>query len=140
MLDGQPFNVFTDHKVLTYTLSPASDPSAACQSRQVSYVAEFTSGIQYIAGAPYVVANTLTSLPGHVVAGGGGAILCGNLCKRALQVSGCHMRRGKQISSPLVFGRLYGYVGVMVLRTAGPGYLEVDWGCLKQFLSWALNL
>jgi hypothetical protein len=70
MLDGGCFTIFTDHKPLTYALARVSDPWTARQSRQMSYVAEYTSDIRHIAGAANVVADTLSRPPGHAAADG----------------------------------------------------------------------
>jgi hypothetical protein len=63
MLDGRHFAIFTDQKPLTYALAWVSDPWTARQSRQLSYVAEYTSDICHIAGAAKVVADTLSRPP-----------------------------------------------------------------------------
>jgi hypothetical protein len=68
MLGGRRFAIFTDHKPLTYALARVSDPWTARQSRQLSYVAEYTSDIRHIAGAANVVADTLSRPPGHAAA------------------------------------------------------------------------
>ncbi len=65
MLDGRRFAIFTDHKPLTYALARVFEPWTAHQSRQLPYVAEYTSDIHHIAGAATVVADTLSRLPGH---------------------------------------------------------------------------
>jgi hypothetical protein len=65
MLDGPRFAIFTNHKPLTYTLVRISDPSTAGQSKQLSYVAEYTSNIRHIAGAANVV-GWLTLSSGHL--------------------------------------------------------------------------
>jgi len=65
MLEGRRFAVYRDHKPLTYALSRVSDPWTARQSRQLSYVAEYTSDIHHIASAAKVVADTLSRPPGH---------------------------------------------------------------------------
>ncbi len=70
MLDGRQFAIFTDHKPLTYTLARVSDPWTAHQSRQLSYMAEYTSDIRHIARAANMVADTVSRLPGHAVAEG----------------------------------------------------------------------
>ncbi len=62
LLEGRKFTVYTDHKPLTYAISRVSDPWTARQSRQLAYVAEYTSDIHHIAGAENIVADTL-SLP-----------------------------------------------------------------------------
>ncbi len=68
MLDGRRFAIFTDHKPLTYALARMSEPWTACQSRQLSYEAEYTSDIRHIAGVANVVADTLSRPPGHAAA------------------------------------------------------------------------
>jgi hypothetical protein len=68
MLDGRRFPIFTDHKPLSYALARVSEPWRARQSRQLSYVAEYTSDIRHIAGAANMVADTLSRRPGHAAA------------------------------------------------------------------------
>jgi hypothetical protein len=68
MLDGRRFPIFTDHKPLSYALARVSEPWRARQSRQLSYVAEYTSDIRHIARAANVVADTLFRPPGHAAA------------------------------------------------------------------------
>jgi hypothetical protein len=68
MLDGRRFAIFTDHKPLTYALPRVSETWTARQTRQLSYVAEYTSDIRRIAGAANVVADTLSRPPGHAAA------------------------------------------------------------------------
>ncbi len=68
MLDGRRFAIFTDHKPLTYALARVSEPWTARQTRQLSYVAEYTSDIRHIAGAANVVADTLSRPPGRAAA------------------------------------------------------------------------
>ncbi len=68
MLDGRRFAIFTDHKPLTYALARVSEPWTALQTRQLSYVVEYTSDIRHITGAGNVVADTLSRPPGHAAA------------------------------------------------------------------------
>jgi hypothetical protein len=70
MLDGRRFAIFTDYKPLTYASARVSDSWTARQSRQLSYVVEYTSDICHIARAANVVADTLSRPPGHAAAGG----------------------------------------------------------------------
>jgi hypothetical protein len=65
MLDGPRFAIFKNHKHLTHTLVRVSDPWTAGQSRQLSYVAEYTSNIRHITGAANEV-GWLTLSPGHL--------------------------------------------------------------------------
>jgi hypothetical protein len=70
MLDGRRFAIFMDHKPLTYALERVSDQWTARQSRQLSYVAEYTSDIRHIAGEANVVADTLSRPQGLAAAEG----------------------------------------------------------------------
>ncbi len=45
MLEGRPFTIYTNNKPLTFALGKVSEPWTAMQSRQLSYVAEFTTDI-----------------------------------------------------------------------------------------------
>ncbi len=60
MLDDHRFAIFTDHKPLSYALVRVSDPWTACHTRQLSYVAEYTSDIRHIERAANVVVDTLS--------------------------------------------------------------------------------
>jgi hypothetical protein len=86
MLDGHRFAIFTHHKPLSYVLARVSDPWTACHSRQLSYVAEYTSDIRHIERAANVVADIPQAARTH---GSREASLGGDLCKIALRVSGC---------------------------------------------------
>ncbi|RUS71885.1 hypothetical protein EGW08_020359 [Elysia chlorotica] len=57
-LEGRPFSVFTDHKPLTHALT--SKTARSRQERQLSYIAEFTTDIQYISGTDNVVPDVLS--------------------------------------------------------------------------------
>ncbi len=63
MLEGSPFTIYTDHKPLTFALGKVSEPWTAMQSRQLSYVAEFTTDIRHIPGSENIVADTLSRPP-----------------------------------------------------------------------------
>jgi transposase InsO family protein len=63
MLEGRRFTIYTDHKPLTFALKRSSDPWTARQCRQLSYIAEYTSDIQHIAGKSNIVADTLSRPP-----------------------------------------------------------------------------
>ena len=56
MLEGRPFTLYTDHKLLTHALALAKavEPWTARQSRHLSYLAEFTSDIRHISGVDNV--------------------------------------------------------------------------------------
>ena len=59
-LEGRRFYVLSDHKPLTIALHRQSDAWSACQQRHLSYVAEYTSDIQHLAGKENVVAVCLS--------------------------------------------------------------------------------
>jgi hypothetical protein len=63
MLEGRPFTIYTDHKPLTFALGKVSEPWTAMQSRQLSYVAKFTTDIRHIPGSENIVADTLSRPP-----------------------------------------------------------------------------
>jgi hypothetical protein len=63
MLEGRPFTIYTDHKPLTFALGKVSEPWTAMQSRQLSYVAEFTTDILHIRGSENIIADTLSRPP-----------------------------------------------------------------------------
>ena len=58
-LEGRPFTLFTDHKPLVSALTSQTDRSPR-QTRQLSYIAEFTTNIQYITGKFNVVADAFS--------------------------------------------------------------------------------
>ncbi len=61
-LEGRDFVVFTDHKPLSFVMSKISDAWSARQQRHLSYISEYTTNIQHIAGKENVVADTLSRL------------------------------------------------------------------------------
>jgi hypothetical protein len=63
MLEGHPFTIYTDHKPLTFALGKVLEPWTAMQSRQLSYLAEFTTDIRHILGSENIVADTLSRPP-----------------------------------------------------------------------------
>lgn len=64
-LEGRPFTVFTDHKPLTTAIDSLTDRSPR-QTRHLSFIAEFTSDIQHIAGKNNIVADALSRV--HAIA------------------------------------------------------------------------
>ncbi len=63
MLEGRPFTIYTDHKPLTFALGKVLEPWTAMQSRQLSFVAKFTTDIRHIPGSENIVADTLSRPP-----------------------------------------------------------------------------
>ena len=60
LLEGREFTAFVDHKPLTFAMSKAAEPWSARQQRQLSYISEFTTDIQHIAGKSNRVADCLS--------------------------------------------------------------------------------
>ena len=59
LLEGRPFTLYTDHKPLTSAIASNADRSPR-QTRQLSYIAEFTTDIQHIKGKFNVVADAMS--------------------------------------------------------------------------------
>ena len=60
LLEGRDFTVFTDHKPLIYALHVNTEKYTPRDTRQLDYISQFTSDIQYIKGSDNIVADTLT--------------------------------------------------------------------------------
>jgi transposase InsO family protein len=60
MLEGRRFTIFTDHRPLIGALGRVSEPWTARQQRHLSYISEFSSDIQHVAGEANTVADTLS--------------------------------------------------------------------------------
>ena len=60
-VEGKPFTFYTDHKPLTFALSNNADRSP-CQSRHLSFIAQFTSDMRHVKGKFNVVADTLSRI------------------------------------------------------------------------------
>jgi len=62
-LEGRRFQLWTDHKPLTFALSRCTDAWSPRQQRQLSFIAEFTADIRHVAGSKNVVADALSRPP-----------------------------------------------------------------------------
>ena len=60
LLEGRDFTVFTDHKPLTYALHVNTEKYTSRDTRQLDYISQFTSDIQYIKGSDNIVADTFS--------------------------------------------------------------------------------
>lgn len=60
VLEGRKFTAYTDHKPLVQAISKSTEPWSARQQRQLSYVSEFTTDVQHVAGKANVVADCLS--------------------------------------------------------------------------------
>ena len=59
-VEGRPLRLLSDHKPLQGSLHKMCDAWSARQQRQLSYIAEFTSEIEHVAGLQNVVADALS--------------------------------------------------------------------------------
>ena len=60
-LEGRPFTAFTDHKPLTNAIDSATERSPR-QTRHLSFISEFTTDLQHVAGKHNVVADALSRI------------------------------------------------------------------------------
>ena len=60
MLVGRVFHILTDHRPLTQALLRKAEPWSPRQTRQLSYISEYTSDVRYIAGPSNTVADALS--------------------------------------------------------------------------------
>ncbi|KAJ8394428.1 hypothetical protein AAFF_G00046390 [Aldrovandia affinis] len=60
LLEGREFTAYVDHKPLTFAMSKAAEPWSARQQRQFSFISEFTTDIQHVAGKSNQVADCLS--------------------------------------------------------------------------------
>ena len=62
-VEGWQFQLWTDHRPLTFALSRCTDTWTLQQKRQLSYIAEYTTDIRYISCVENVVVDTLSRPP-----------------------------------------------------------------------------
>ena len=60
-VEAKPFTIYTDHKPLVFALTNIAERSPR-QARHLSFIAEFTTDIQYIKGKHNKVADTLSRI------------------------------------------------------------------------------
>ena len=58
-LEGRSFYIETDHKPLIFALHRVSEPWSARQTRQLSYLVEFTGDLRHVTGVQNVVAKII---------------------------------------------------------------------------------
>lgn len=61
-LEGRHFTVYTDHKPLTFAFKQRKDKLPPVQLNQLSFIAQFTTDIQYITGSSNVVADAFSRI------------------------------------------------------------------------------
>ena len=59
-VEGREFQVFTDHKPLTYSLSSNSERYTPRQIRHMDFISQFTTNIQHVSGINNPVADALS--------------------------------------------------------------------------------
>ena len=59
-LEGRNFFVNTDHKPLTFVMSSVTERASLRQTRQLAFIAEFTTDIRYVKGETNFVADALS--------------------------------------------------------------------------------
>lgn len=59
-LEGRDFVVYTDHKPLTFAMAKITDPWSSRQQRQLTFISEYTTRIEHIAGKNNQVADALS--------------------------------------------------------------------------------
>ena len=62
MVEGRAFTVFTDHKPITFAFTKNSAECSPRQTRQLQFISEFTTDIQFIAGRENLVADALSRI------------------------------------------------------------------------------
>ena len=60
LLQGRHFTIFTDHKPLCYAFTTSLDRHSPREARQLDYISQFSTDIQYIKGDANVVADSLS--------------------------------------------------------------------------------
>ncbi|CAH8604747.1 unnamed protein product [Schistosoma rodhaini] len=68
LLQGRDFTIMTDHKPLCYSFSMSYDRHSPREARQLDYISQFTTDIQFIKGHSNIVADALSRKDINVVA------------------------------------------------------------------------
>jgi transposase InsO family protein len=61
-LEGRSFKILTDHKPLIYAFQQRSDKASPRQTRQLSFIAQFTTKVEYLPGVDNAVADSLSRI------------------------------------------------------------------------------
>lgn len=62
LLEARNFTIFTDHKPLTFAFKQNNEKASPRQNRQLQFISEFCTNIQYIKGQDNIVADTLSRI------------------------------------------------------------------------------
>ena len=61
-LEGRNFKIVTDHKPLIYAFMQRSEKASPRQQRQLSFISQFTTRIEYLSGKDNIVADSLSRI------------------------------------------------------------------------------
>ena len=62
LLEGRDFTIYTDHKPLIFAFKQNLEKASPRQARQLLYIAEFTTDIQFISGSDNLVADAMSRI------------------------------------------------------------------------------
>ena len=62
MLEARDFVIYTDHKPITHAIFTSSDKHSPREARQLDFILQFTSNIQYVKGEDNLVADALSRI------------------------------------------------------------------------------
>lgn len=62
LLEGRNFEIFTDHRPLTYAFLQKPDKASPRQRRRLDFISQFTTSIQYVQGDDNVPADALSRI------------------------------------------------------------------------------
>lgn len=62
MLEARPFTVFTDHKPICFAFKQSSDKASPRQRRQLDFIGQYTTDIQFVKGIENVVPDFLSRI------------------------------------------------------------------------------
>ncbi|CAG7719774.1 unnamed protein product [Allacma fusca] len=62
MLEGREFQIFTDHKPLTFAFQQKLEKASPRQLRQLDFISQFSTDIRHVSGEKNVVADTLSRI------------------------------------------------------------------------------
>ena len=62
LLEGRSFTIYTDHKPLIFAFQQDLNKASPRQARQLDFIAQFSTNIQYITGPENTVADTLSRI------------------------------------------------------------------------------
>ena len=61
-IEGRSFSLYTDHKLLTFSMSTKSERLSPQQAHHLDFIAQFTTGICFTNGTNTLVVDTLSQV------------------------------------------------------------------------------